>query len=121
MDVYVSHTFLIKVEIFLQHKWAHLKICQISIGKRYVDGNFTGLSAGAVEPAWQLRDVGVELFYTLHKLTHADALGFLEHVHDVITLLLGRVFGKHCEKVEHAVGPQSNLEIQHNERGVCCT
>jgi hypothetical protein len=51
--------------------------------------------------AGQLCYVGVELFYTLLKLMHADALGFLEHVCDVVLLLLSRVVGKHGVKVEH--------------------
>jgi hypothetical protein len=46
-------------------------------------------------------DVGVELFYMLHKLTHDDVLGFLEHVCDVVPLLLSHVVGEHGEKVEH--------------------
>ena len=48
-----------------------------------------------------MQDVGIELFYTLHKLTNADALGFLQHVRDVVPLLLSRVVGEHGEKVEH--------------------
>jgi hypothetical protein len=48
-----------------------------------------------------MHNVGVELFYTLHKLMHADTLGFLEHVHDVVLLLLSCIIGKHSEKVEH--------------------
>ncbi len=60
-----------------------------------------GLASWAVVPVGQLRNVGVELFYMLHKLTHTDALGFLEHVHDVVPFLLSCVVGKHDEKVEH--------------------
>jgi hypothetical protein len=45
-------------------------------------------------------DVGIELFHTLHKLTNADALGFLQNVRDVVPLLLSRVVGEHGEKVE---------------------
>ncbi len=36
----------------------------------------------------------------LHKLTDADALGFLQHVCDVVPFLLCRVVGEHSEKVE---------------------
>jgi hypothetical protein len=93
----------VKVELVLPHKWAHPKnmTCQISLGKQYVHGNFTGLGAGAVEPAWQLFNVGVESFYMLHKLAHADALGFLEHAYDVVPLLLSCIVGKYSEKMEH--------------------
>jgi hypothetical protein len=59
------------------------------------------LHAWAVVPAGQLCNVGVELLYTLHKLTNADALGFLQHVHDIVPLLLSRAIGEHGEKVEH--------------------
>ncbi len=53
------------------------------------------------EPAWQLCNIGVDLFFMLHKLMHADALGFLEHVCDVESFLLSCGVGKHGEKVEH--------------------
>jgi hypothetical protein len=45
MYVHGSHTFLVKVELVLAHKWGHLNnmTCQISLGKWYVHGNFTGL------------------------------------------------------------------------------
>jgi hypothetical protein len=41
----------------------------------------------------------------LHKLTNADALGFLQYICDVPQpLLLSRAIGEHSEKVElHAV------------------
>jgi hypothetical protein len=108
MHVYGSHNFLTKVEMVLPCKWAHPMnmTCQISLGEWYVHGNHTGLGTGAVESAWQLRNEGVELFYTLHKLTQTDALGFLEHFLNVIPLLLSHAVGKHSdsEKVEyHAV------------------
>jgi hypothetical protein len=48
-----------------------------------------------------LRNVGIELIYMLHKLMHADTLGFCEHVYDVIPLLLSHIVGKHGEKMEH--------------------
>jgi hypothetical protein len=48
-----------------------------------------------------LQDVGNELLYTLHKLTNADTLGFLQHVRDAVPLMLIRAIGEHCEKVEH--------------------
>jgi hypothetical protein len=74
----------------------------ISLREQHVHGDCPGLGAGAIEPAWQLCNLGVELFYMLHKLlTHADVLGFLEHVCDVVPLLLSRIVGKHSENVEH--------------------
>jgi hypothetical protein len=71
-------------------------------GKRYVHGNCAGLGAQAVIPARQLcNHVGVKLLHMLHKLTNADALGLLEHVCDVVPLLLSRIVGEHGEKVGH--------------------
>ncbi len=60
--VHRSHTFLMKDEMALPREWAHPKnvTCQISLGEQYVCGNCTGFGTGAVKPAWQLRDVGVE-------------------------------------------------------------
>ncbi len=44
------------------------------------------------------------MLHTLHKLMHADVLGFFEHVCDVVPLLISPIVGKHDEKVEyHAV------------------
>ncbi len=74
--------------------------CQISLGEGHVHGNRVRFHAWAVVTAGQLQDVGIELFHTLHKLTNADALGFLQHVCDVVPLLLCRVVGEHGEKVE---------------------
>ncbi len=48
-----------------------------------------------------MQDVGIELFHMLHKLTNADALGFLQHVRDLVPLLLCLIVGEHGEKVEH--------------------
>ncbi len=78
--VHGSHTFLVKVELILTPMWAHPSNVthQISLCDWYVHGNCTELGAWVVEPARQLHNVGVELFYMLHKLTHADVLGFLE-------------------------------------------
>ncbi len=102
-NVHGSHTFLVKVEMILIRMWAHPKNVtrQISLDKRHVHGNHAGLGAQAVEPAGQLHNVGVELFYMLHKLTHTDALGFLEHICDEVILLLSRVVWKQGEKLEH--------------------
>ncbi len=41
----------------------------------------------------------IELFHTLHKLTNADVQGFLQHVRDVVPLLLFRVVGEHGDEV----------------------
>ncbi len=82
-----------KVELILPHMWAHPKnvTCQISLSKLYIHVNCTGLGAWAVEPARHLCDVGHELFYMLHKLRYTDALWLLEHVPDIVPLLLSRV------------------------------
>jgi hypothetical protein len=74
---------------------------QISLSKGHIHGNRVCLHAWALVPAGQLRDVGIELFHMLHKLTNTDVLGFLQHVRDVVSLLLCRVVGEHSEKVEH--------------------
>jgi hypothetical protein len=92
-----------KVELILPCMWAHLKneTCEISLGKRHAHRNHAGLGTWAVVPARQLLNVGIELLYTLHKLTNVDPLGLLEHVPDVVLLLLSHVIGEHSEKVEH--------------------
>ncbi len=74
---------------------------QISLGKGHVHWNRVLLHAWAVVPAAQLQDVEVELLHMLHKLSNADALGFLHHVCDVVPLLLSRAIGEHGENVEH--------------------
>jgi hypothetical protein len=103
MYVHRHHTFLVKIELILPCMWAHPKNAthQISLGKCYIHGNRTGLGTQAVEPARQLRNVGVELFYMLHKLMHTNVPGLLEHICDIVPLLLNRVVGKHGKKVEH--------------------
>ncbi len=75
--------------------------CQISLGERDICQSHARLDTWAVVPAWQLCNVGIELLHMLHKLMHADTLGFLEHVHQVVHFLLSRVVGEHGEKVEH--------------------
>jgi hypothetical protein len=60
-----------------------------------------GIVAWTVVPAWQLRNVGVELLYALYKLMYANLLGLLECVGKVVLLLLSCIVGKHGEKVEH--------------------
>ncbi len=103
MHVHGSHTFLMKVELVLSRKWAHLEnvTYQVSLCEWNIHWSCVGLDSWAVEPAWQLHDVGIELLHRLHKLMHADALGFLEHVCQVVPFLLSHVVGEHGEKVEH--------------------
>jgi hypothetical protein len=60
------------------------------------------LHAWTAVSAEQLCDVEVELLYTLHKLTNADALGILQHIRDVVLLLLSHAIGEQDEKVELA-------------------
>jgi hypothetical protein len=91
-----------KVVLILPHAGTHSENVtrQISLGEGHVHGNRVCLHAWAVVPAGQLQDVGIELFRTLHKLMNAEALGFLQHVCDVVPLLLSPVVGEHGEKVE---------------------
>ncbi len=79
MSLFSSHTFLEKVELVLSHKWANPQnvTCQVSLGERNIHQSHVGLNTWAVEPAWQLSNVGIDLLYTLHKLMHADTLGFV--------------------------------------------
>jgi hypothetical protein len=95
----------VKVVLILPGIGTHLENVtqQISLGKGHVHGNRVRFHAWAVVPAGQLRGVGIELFHTLHKLTNADALGFLQHICDVVPLLLCHVVGEHSEKVEHDI------------------
>jgi hypothetical protein len=103
MHVHRRYTFLVKVELVLPCKWAYPEnvTCQVSLSERNICQNCGRLDTWAIESAWQLRNVGVELLHMLHKLTHADVLGFHEHVHQVVPFLLSRVVGEHGEKVEH--------------------
>jgi hypothetical protein len=61
--VHGSHTFLVKVEMVLLHKWAHPKIVtfQISLSKLCIHWTCNRLEAGAVVPAVQMHNVRVEL------------------------------------------------------------
>jgi hypothetical protein len=53
MHVHGSHTFLVKVEIVLPHKWPFPKnvTCQISLSERYFHRSHTGLGTGTLVPA----------------------------------------------------------------------
>ncbi len=62
--------------------------------------NVLRLGGGAVVEAQHLCDVGLELLYTTYKSTHADTLGLLEHVGEIILLLLSCVDGERGEKVD---------------------
>jgi hypothetical protein len=101
--VHRSPTFLVKIVLILPRVGTHWENLtrQISLGKGHIHGNRVCLHAWAVVPAGQLQDLGIELFHTLYKLTNADALGLLQHIRDVVPLLLCRVVGEHGEKVEH--------------------
>jgi hypothetical protein len=45
--------------------------------------------------------VGVVLLHMMHKLMHADALGLLELIYQVVPFLLSCIVGEQGEKVEH--------------------
>ncbi len=75
--------------------------CQISLSEWYIRRYHAVIVIWAVAPVWQLRDVGMELLYALYKLMYANLLGLLEHIENVVLLLLSCVVGKHGEKVEH--------------------
>jgi hypothetical protein len=57
--------------------------------------NCAGLGAWAIVAARQQHNVGVKLPHTLHKLTNADVLWLLEHIRDVVLLLISRIIGEH--------------------------
>jgi hypothetical protein len=98
-----SHAFLVEVELILPQMWTHTENVhhQISLREWSFCRLHTGIVTRAVDSAWQLHNVGVELIYALHKLTHTNTLGFLEHVRKVVLFLLCRIVGKHGEKVKH--------------------
>ncbi len=102
MHVYRSHTFLVKVVLVLSLEWTHPEnvTCQVSLGEQNIHQSSHGIDTWAVVKAWQLHDVGNELFHMLHKLMHVKALELHEHFHDIVSSLLSRVAGKHGEKVE---------------------
>ena len=56
---------------------------------------------GAVIEAWHLGNVGIELLYTMYKLTYIDTLGLLKYIGDLVLFLLSCVDGKRSEKVKH--------------------
>jgi hypothetical protein len=46
-------------------------------------------------------NVGIELLYTMYKLTFVDALGLLKYIGDILLFLLCRVDGECGEQVKH--------------------
>ncbi len=49
-----------------------------------------GICVGAVVEAQHLSNVGIELLYSMYKLTYVNALGLLKYIGDVALFLLGR-------------------------------
>jgi hypothetical protein len=69
-----------EIVLILPLDWAHLEHVtpQFSLRKQNVLGLVgTGVGTWGVVEAWHLHDVGIELIYTMHKLMHANMLGFL--------------------------------------------
>ncbi len=97
------HAFLIEVILVLPHEWTHTHYMSPELSLR--EWNILGLGAGiglwAVVEAEHLRDVGIELLYSTHKLTYADALGLLKYIRNVVLFLLSCVDRKRGEKVKH--------------------
>ncbi len=55
----------------------------------------------AVVEAWHLGNVGIELLYTMYKLTYVDALRLFKYIGDIVLFLLSCVDGKCSEKMKH--------------------
>ncbi len=98
-----SHALFLQVVLILPLVQAYTENMtrQISLGKRNIHRHHASAVAWVVVSAGQLRSVGVELLYTLYKLTYANPLGFLEHVEKVVFFLLSCVVWKHSEKMKH--------------------
>jgi hypothetical protein len=90
------------VVLVLPLEWTHPEnvTCQVSFSEQNICQSSRGIGTWAVVKAWHLCDVGVELIHMMHKPMHADALGLLEHVRDIVPFLLSRIAGKHGEEVE---------------------
>ena len=103
MHVHRIPTFLVKVELILPHVRTHSENLthQINLVEGQAHRNCGHLHIWAVVSAGQLQDLGVKLLHTLHKLTNADVLGFLQHVCDILPLLLSHAIGEHGEEEEH--------------------
>jgi hypothetical protein len=87
-----SHTSLVEIVMVLPLEWMHPEnmTLQFSLSEQNIHLNNSGIVTWAVVEAWRLHDEGIELFHMTHKLMHADILGLLEHVCDIILLLLPR-------------------------------
>ncbi len=92
-----------KVELVLPLEWTHPenKTHQVRLGEHNICRSSLGIDTWAVVKAWLLHNVGVELLYRMHKLMHAEALGLLGQVCDIVPFLLIRIAGKLGEKMEH--------------------
>jgi hypothetical protein len=103
MHVHGSHTLFLQVLLVLPLVRTHPEnvTCQISLGEWNIFWRHASDVVCAAIPAGQLRDIGVELLYTLYKLTYANPLGLLEHVGMVVLLLVSCIVREHSEKVEH--------------------
>ncbi len=103
IHVHGSHALLVENVLILPPMWTHLEnvTCQISLSEQVVHRCHTRIVAWTVVPAGQLRNVGVELLYTLYKLTCVNPLGLFEHVGKLVLFLLISIVGKHSEEVEH--------------------
>jgi hypothetical protein len=96
----------VKVVLVLPLEWTQPENVtrQVSLGEWSVCRGSCGIDTWAVVEACQLHDVGIDLLHTMHKLTHTDTLGLLEHVRDVVPFLLSCIDGEHGKKVEqHAI------------------
>jgi hypothetical protein len=73
---------------------------QLSLREQTVLGLGVDICIETVVEARHLSNVGIELLYSMYKLTYVDALGLLKYIHDVLLFLLCHVDGKHGEQVE---------------------
>jgi hypothetical protein len=85
----------------------------LSLCEQDVLGLGAGIGIGAVEEAWHLCDVGVELLYTPYKLAYIDALGLLKYILDVVLFLLSSIDGKCSEKVKNDAGIKQLARHSH--------
>ncbi len=97
------HAFFIEVILVLSREWTHTQYMspELSLRERNILGLGAGIGLWALVEVGHLRDVGIELLYSTHKLTYANALGLLKYIHYVVLFLLSRVDWKRGEKVKH--------------------
>ncbi len=74
---------------------------QLSLREQDVLRLGAGIGVGAVEEAWHLGNVGIELLYTAYKLTYVDALELLKYIGDIVLFLLCCIDGERSEQVKH--------------------